>query len=409
MKIAVLFDNFGPHHVARLAAAAKLCDLLAIEVVGRSAEYAWTPAPESPGFQRVTLVKKMTRGAAYGKVLSTRLNEVLSSFRPDVIAIPGWSSGAALRALEWSIRQGVPSVLMSDIQAIDEARRSIQEWMKRRCLRAFGAALVGGQSHRQYAAQLGISADRIFLGYDAVDDGYFARGAAAARASAGRVRKELSLPDHYFLASNRFIPKKNLFFLLGAYARYRRESTHQAGRDEHDRSAGPWDLVLLGDGVLRPEIETLVAKLGLDACVHRPGFKQYQELPAYYGLADAFVHASTTEPWGLVVNEAMASGLPVIVSNRCGCAAELVLHGENGFQFDPTDEAELSRCMAGFAHNEPRRQAMGRRSCELIRQWGPQSFAQGLVAAAETARRAGPPRRSWIDNLSLQSLIKKQK
>src|SRR5208337_5127598 len=77
---------------------------------------------------------------------------------------------------------------------------------------------------------------------------------------------------------------------------------------------------------------------------HLPGFKQYEELPAYYGLAGAFVHASTAEQWGLVANEAMASGLPVLVSNRCGCATELVEEGRNGFAFDPENVEQL----AGF-------------------------------------------------------------
>ena len=110
-----------------------------------------------------------------------RVNEVLSSFDPEVVAIPGWSSPAALRALQWCIRHSIPSVVMSESQAIDEVRRPLKERVKRRCLRAFGAALVGGRSHRDYAVQLGMSPDRIFLGYDAVDNEYFAQGAATAR------------------------------------------------------------------------------------------------------------------------------------------------------------------------------------------------------------------------------------
>ena len=90
------------------------------------------------------------------------------------------------------------------------------------------------------------------------------------------------------------------------------------------------------------------------------GFKQYDELPAYYGLASAFVHASTTEQWGLVVNEAMASGLPVLVSDRCGCAPDLVEDGVNGFTFDPYDVEALAGLMQRVAAmTDERRQAMG--------------------------------------------------
>ena len=80
-----------------------------------------------------------------------------------------------------------------------------------------------------------------------------------------------------------------------------------------------------------------------------PGFKQYDELPIYYGLAGAFIHASTTEQWGLVVNEAMAAGLPVIVSERCGCAPDLVENGRNGFTFDPYDVDALTHLMLKMA------------------------------------------------------------
>ena len=139
------------------------------------------------------------------------------------------------------------------------------------------------------------------------------------------LRQRLGLPERYFLASARFIEKKNLSGLLHAYAAYRRATPDD-----------PWSLVVLGDGELRPELERLRGELGLDDVVSFPGYRSYQELPAYYGLASCFVHASTTEQWGLVVNEAMAAGLPVLVSNRCGCAANLVQEdgvqeGGNGF------------------------------------------------------------------------------
>ena len=143
---------------------------------------------------------------------------------------------------------------------------------------------------------------------------YFAEQAANVRAIwPKRSAHSLGLPERYFLASARFVPKKNLLRLLEAYAGYRR----RAGADA-------WHLVLLGDGELRGDIERRSALPDLAGAVILPGFRQYDELPAYYGLARAFVHASTTEQWGLVVNEAMAAGLPVLVSDRCGCAPDLV-------------------------------------------------------------------------------------
>src|SRR5438034_9827058 len=79
--------------------------------------------------------------------------------------------------------------------------------------------------------------------------------------------------------------------------------------------------------------------------VHLPGFKQYEELPIFYGLADAFIHASISEPWGLVVNEAMASGLPVLVSIACGCEGDLVKEKVNGFSFNPVRFGKIAQLM----------------------------------------------------------------
>ncbi len=396
MRIAVLFDNFGPYHVARLAAASKVGDLLGIEVSGRSAEYAWNPTREAPGFQRETLLERITSEGQDRGLLAGRMSRVLTAFRPEVVAVPGWSSRAAILALGWCLRERVPAILMSESQAIDEPRHALKEWVKRRCLRAFSAALVGGRTHREYLIQLGMPRDRIFLGYDAVDNEYFMRGAAAARADAIGVRRKLSLPEHYFLASNRFIPKKNLSFLIAAFARYRAECL-----------TTPWDLVLLGDGVLRAEIEPLVVRLGLERSTHSPGFKQYEQLPVYYGLAGAFVHASTTEQWGLVVNEAMASGLPVLVSNRCGCAAELVQEGRNGFTFEPENADQLVRYMLRLSSAPADAEAMGIAGQAIASQWGPERFAGGMREAVACAQAVGPARPDWVAGILLRLLAQR--
>src|SRR5207249_5035240 len=151
---------------------------------------------------------------------------------------------------------------------------------------------------------------------------------------------------NYFLASARFVEKKNLTSLIRAYAEYR-DRLKGIGVTDPGYKGAPWDLVLLGDGPLRETLNAQLSTLNLHSHVHLPGFKQYDELPVYYALANAFVHASTTEQWGLVVNEAIASGLPVIVSERCGCVPELVQG--NGFTFDPMDEHELASLLFRMA------------------------------------------------------------
>jgi glycosyltransferase involved in cell wall biosynthesis len=130
--------------------------------------------------------------------------------------------------------------------------------------------------------------------------------------------------------------------------------------------------------------------------VHLPGFKQYDELPAYYALARAFVHASTTEQWGLVVNEAVASGLPVIVSNRCGCVPELV--ADNGFTFDPVNENELAARLLEMASlSDDDLEHFGEASRRIAARFGPDRFGEGLESAATMAIKLAPKRLGVID------------
>ena len=106
----------------------------------------------------------------------------------------------------------------------------------------------------------------------------------------------------------------------------------------------------------------------------------------YYGLASAFILPSTTEQWGLVVNEAMASGLPVLVSNRCGCAAELVKEGSNGYTFNPLEIGEIADLMLNIGAAGVDRSAMGQKSREIIANWSPDLFGRNLTNAANYAR-----------------------
>ena len=168
----------------------------------------------------------------------------------------------------------------------------------------------------------------------------------------------------------------------------------------------PWKLVLLGDGELRGELERAREELGLREAVLMPGFKQYQELPTYYGLAGAFVHTSTIEQWGLVVNEAMAAGLPVLVSRNCGCAADLVQDSVNGCVFDPLDGDLLAAALAKVAGlRTSERAAMGEASRHIIARWSPATFEQSVVLAVEAALRAPVHKPRIHERILLRTLI----
>src|SRR5690606_19271144 len=136
-----------------------------------------------------------------------------------------------------------------------------------------------------------------------------------------------------------------------------------------------------------------------------PGFIQYPELPIWYGLAEAFVLASTTEQWGLVVNEAMASGLPVLVSSRCGCAPDLVRSAAHGHTFEPPDVASLADLLLSLAKAPDSRRAMGEASATLIDAWSPRVFAENLLSLADELVALRVRRRTLTDRLVLKAML----
>ena len=397
-SVAVIFHHIGPYHHARLNAAADKLSVTGIEWSARGYD-AWGAA-EAPA--RYTRLSLFTEAADYypgGRRRREAFCWVLEQANPDVVAVNGWNNFGSLAAARCCMEQGIPMVVMSESARGDEPRTLWKEIIKRRIVDLYAAALVGGQRHFEYLVELGMPRERIFTGYDVVDNDWFARRAIEIRNShlrrgyggqaAFEIRKKYALPENYFLASARFIEKKNLSSLIRAYAEYR----------EKWKGDTPWDLVLLGDGPMRDTLNTQLATLNLQAQVHLPGFKPYDELPVYYGLAKAFVHASTTEQWGLVVNEAVASGLPVIVSNRCGCVPELVQ--DNGFTFDPANESELAeRLLQMVSLSADERRRLGEASYRIAANFAPDRFGEGLKQAAAVALKL-PQRKPGIIDRAL--------
>lgn len=409
MKVAVIFHRFGPYHCARLKGASQRFAVVGIELGSETREYEWSKVEQSDSFEWVTLFPQSDSRSRPVEELEKAMTDALSACQPDAVAIPGWSDKGALAALRWCLEKEVPAVLMSESTAIDEPRVWWKEFVKRRILALYSSALVGGRRQEEYLVTLGMPSERIWIGYDAVDNDHFARSAKEVESRKEKVESGLPEPPtheamecrgNYFLASARFIAKKNLFALIRAYAEYRKKVESRNAKVE------VWDLVILGDGPLRSDLRSLISDLGLDDFVVMPGFKQYDELPAYYALAKAFVHPSKSEQWGLVVNEALASRLPVLVSERCGCSPELVQDGINGFTFNPGDETQLtSRLIEMATLSTEERERMGEAGREIIKEFSPERFGEGLESAARFAVAQPKKHLSWLDRLILHRML----
>jgi glycosyltransferase involved in cell wall biosynthesis len=389
MDLAISFTNLGPYHLARLRAAAiRLAEyggrLIAYETAAVERLYPWQVGHREEPFRKVVLFPDRALEDLSANDCAMAMEEALDRDQPDVVAAAGYVRPEALASARWARKTGARSILLSESQEVDRPRQWWKEAVKRRRVRLFDAAMVGGASHRAYLELLGMPTDRIALGYNAVDNVSFAARAQAARRSPdGR----LGLPDRpYFLSVCRFAREKNLPTLIDAYAMYRRSV-----------GAGmAWDLVLCGSGPEANEVEAAISRNGLGESIRRPGFLQADQLGPWYAFASAFVLASRSEPWGLVVNEAAACGLPLLVSDRAGASGTLVPDppGSTGLRFDPTRPEAISDAMAWIAAQpSDQRKAMGRRAAALVADWGPERFASGLMEAVDRASAAPRHRR----------------
>ena len=395
--VAVLIAHLGHYHAARLTAYARnfgSIHVISLTNTGPFKEFSADPALYE--FSHTTLyttLQSYRRSISKGD-LSRDLTAALDLLRPDVLVVSGWGSPESAVGIRWARDRMCGCVIMSESQGDDAKRAAVREFFKARVVKNVDSALVGGRQHLRYMVDLGMSQERIFLGYDVVDNDYFEKAAAAVRQNGARIRSEIGIARKFVLASARFVARKNLARLVSGYGETIRKLQHD------------YDLVILGDGPERGSLQSIISQLGLSDRIHLPGFKSYAELPYYYGLCSVFAHVSTVEQWGLVVNEAAASGAPLLVSSACGCSQELVSPGQNGFVVNPNSTEEIAdRLVALLALEDNHRIRMGNRSADIVRSWGPFLFAQGLRAAVEAANNNFLGRRlSLGDRLLLYAL-----
>ncbi len=385
-KISIFFFDIIHYHVARCLALQNKGGRCGYKIFNYSLRDKSPTLPISYQFLLNDKIDILSNSISVNTLKICRsLLKVLNRDNPDVVVIPGYDSWPSLTSLAWCKFNCKAAVLMSESHRLDYLRFGWKEGLKRHLVKFYDAALVGGSPHYEYAKELGLAPEFIFKGYDVVDNSFWQGKAEDVRKDQDKWRRQKNLPSSYFIASKRFIPKKNIEGLIGAYALYHFRAGEKA-----------WPLVICGSGELEAKVKNLVDQLGLQKYIHFPGYQDAENMAIYYGLASTFVHASShAEQWGLVVNEAMAAGLPVLVSHICGCAPDLVQDGVNGFTFDPHDVEGLARLLGKMSSGKVDLKAMGEASRRIIADWTPEVFAENLFKAVEAAQAAKRARKWW--------------
>jgi glycosyltransferase involved in cell wall biosynthesis len=266
------------------------------------------------------------------------IGAIIAAERFDAFIVHGWSTKSYWQAMRACWRTRTPILVRGDSQLATPRAwwwRAIKAPIFRAFIRRFDGYLVVGTRAGEYLRHYGADLARCFPAPHCVDNAFFSAAAATLRPARAAIRAAFDLPADVtvFLLAGRLVGVKRVDLFLEALGIAARTA----------RVAG----LVVGDGPLRAGLEARAAAIA--APIRFGGFLNQRAMPRAYAAADALVVASTSETWGLVVNEAMASGLPAIVSSGTGSAGDLVIAGRTGAIFATGDAADLARHMVALA------------------------------------------------------------
>lgn len=266
--------------------------------------------------------------------------------RPDVVLLTGWHSKVLLQALWAARRLRIPCIVRGESNTL--RRRPLwKQWLHRLLLRGYERFLAIGKSNRDFYRLAGVSLERIHDCRYFIDNSRFSGEVKKLRGKRAVLREGWAIPPQStcFLYAGKLEPKKRILDLLDALAKVRGD-----GAACH--------LLVVGNGELMKAAKEVAATENLP--VTFAGFLNQAQIIEAYVAADCLVLPSDDgETWGLVVNEAMACGLPAIVSDRVGCGPDLIETGVTGAIYPMGDSGALADRLAAFAADKEKLRTMG--------------------------------------------------
>jgi glycosyltransferase involved in cell wall biosynthesis len=376
IRVAAVFPEPTPYRAPLLDRVAALpeIDLTVLYAAGTVAGRTWRVEPEHrTTFLRGLRVPGAKRVLHHDYPLTPGVVPALNEVRPDVVVVSGWSTFAAQAAIAWCRLRNVPYVLV--VESHDEGprpgwRRTVKNTVVPPVVTNASGVLVTGTLARNSMVARGAPAERVRVFANTVDVEEFAADATRLASRRQELRSALSsAPDDVLVLSvARLAPEKGLDVLVRAVA--------EAGDPR-------LLLVLAGDGAERVRLEQLARDLGVRLVL--AGDVEWSRIVELYVGADVFALLSEREPWAVVVNEAAACGLPLVLSDRVGAAHDLLRDGENGTLVPAGDVGAAAAALRALAADPELRRGQGERSRELARDWGYGPSVEGFLEAVREA------------------------
>lgn len=310
--------------------------------------------------------------------LTPQVWRLLNRERFDVLVIGGWSLLATQLAIVWARTHRVPYLLISE-NHFRERRpvwiRALKSLVLRHVIPQASGHLVTGALAREHALHYGAEPALVTVFPNTVDIAAYRAASARLATRRGAIRAHLGIAQHavVVLQVSRLIPQKGPDELIEAVAQAARLTDSQL------------HLLFAGDGDLRSSLEQRARDLGISTTF--AGFRQGSELLECYAAADIFALVSRREPWGIVVNEAAAFGLPLVLTVEVGAASDLLRDGENGLSVQSGDIEGQARALARLAGDAELRARFGNRSIEIVKPWGYEPSVESFADAVQRAHQ----------------------
>jgi glycosyltransferase involved in cell wall biosynthesis len=368
-RLVIITEIIAPYRIPVFNALAQRKDL-ALHVIFLSETdrslREWTVPKGEIEFSYEVLPSFRRRLGKYNFLINRGVTLALRKATPDVVLCGGYSYVASWQALAWSRRNKVPVILWVESTAGDRRRgHTGVEHLKQRYIDLSEAFVVPGKSSADYLKTFGVASDRIFYAPNAVDITLF--GTESLRPS----DLDCCLPQQFFLYVGRLVREKGVFDLFAAYEKLAPDLRERFG------------LVVAGNGIARQPLEEWARNICPGSIVFT-GFQQKEGLARLYANAYALAFPTQSDPWGLVVNEAMACGLPVIATSVAGCVADLVRDEWNGLVISSGNINQLATAMERLATDQVLRESMSANSRKRSQAFSPAACAAGLAEAVKS-------------------------
>jgi len=360
MRVLIIYEHCSPHQVTAVEHSRQMFqnqghELIPLELYYGSTDYTWTLHDKQRPEQWLCLYPDKKKVSDFKLFQAVR--DKVKKLGIDVLVVNGWYGNYVRWMVLLKRWLRCRMVMVSDSVYWDVPRSWIKELSKKWMLRGIDAGFVAGAPQANYLQSLGMAAHQLSLGCDVVDNDLYSSIPLRSNPSGRKI---------VIGTAARLVPKKNLSSAMRAF---------DAVRWNHSELTLEWRIA--GQGPLEAELKQLAQEL--QAPVAFQGFVGYYDMPGFYQQLDLYWQPSLSEPWGLVVNEAMAAGLPIVVSDRCGCAHDLVT-SSNGW-IHQLSEQGTTECLEQALAEQDHWPQRGHVSRELIKQWDVSRYSEGLLQA----------------------------